>query len=72
MKPPDPTKPTFIELSVVVTDGSFETKLAIPIGCSKEELDRLVTAWLAMIAEAVKIARNAKAQDAAEGGEKEG
>lgn len=45
-----------IELSVRLTDGTFETKLTIPAGTPADRRDALVGAWLGLMDEAAKAA----------------
>jgi hypothetical protein len=44
-----------IELSVRVTDGSFEARLAMPIECSSTQRDGIVKSWLEALKTAVEL-----------------
>jgi hypothetical protein len=46
-----------IELRVTVTDGSFDTKVAVPVGTSQSDVDRLIKAWFNLIEQAVAVVR---------------
>jgi hypothetical protein len=46
--------PLNIDLSVKVSDGSFETKLSFPVDAAKEQRDWIVQSWLQAMDIAVK------------------
>lgn len=47
-------RPLNIDLSVRVSDGSFETKLSFPIDADKDQRDWIVQNWLRAMEIAVK------------------
>jgi len=50
-----PAGPTTIELVIHLSDGSFETKVVVPIGASKEQMDSAIQRWLALAGQALAI-----------------
>lgn len=44
-----------IELSVRVTDGSYESRLLVPITAGKEQMNNFAAMWLQALGRAVKI-----------------
>lgn len=45
----------FIELSVRVSDGSFESRLTVPVNSTTEQRNGFAKMWIEMLANAVKI-----------------
>jgi len=50
-------RPTTIDLSVRVSDGSFETSLSFPVGASQFQVDGLFRAWMKALADAVALCK---------------
>lgn len=48
-------KSTFIELLVRVSDGSFETKLVMPVDSSEQQKTEITKMWLDQLSLALKI-----------------
>lgn len=48
---------TVIELSIRVTDGSFDTRIAIPVNSSEEQRASLTKMWLEQLSLALKLQR---------------
>lgn len=44
---------TVIELTVRVSDGSFDAQLSFPVTATREEINRVVEGWMKMMREAV-------------------
>jgi len=44
-----------IELSVKVTDGSFDARIALPITATQDEISKFVSSWLATLGTAVEM-----------------
>lgn len=47
-------KPLVINLSVRVSDGSFETSLSFPVDATKDQRDWIVQSWLQAMDMAIK------------------
>jgi len=45
----------FIDVSVRVSDGSFESRLSIPVASTKDQRSGLLEMWVGMLANACKI-----------------
>lgn len=45
----------FIELSVRVSDGSYESSLRIPVDSTKEQREGLAKTWVGMMAQLLSI-----------------
>lgn len=58
-----------IELSVRVTDGSYESKILMPTECSPESRNEFVSQWLAMQAAGLKVIQSSKKRKQQEEGE---
>lgn len=52
-----------IELSVRVTDGSYESRLLVPITAGKEQMDNFAAMWLQALEQAVKITTTSEVPD---------
>ncbi len=48
------SKPLIINLSVRVSDGSFETALSFPVDATKDQRDWIVQSWLQAMEMAIK------------------
>lgn len=49
------SKDISIELSVRVTDGSYESRLLVPISANKEQMDNFAAMWIQALGQAVKL-----------------
>lgn len=46
---------TMIQLSVKVTDGSYDSSISIPVAATKEQQDGAVNLWLSMMKQALEL-----------------
>lgn len=53
--PDAPTQPLTIELAIRLSDGSFETKVVVPIDCDEETRNRSVDRWLKLAGQAMAL-----------------
>lgn len=49
------TKPLHIELAIRLSDGSFETKVVVPLYCSDAERSTAMERWLRLAGEAMAL-----------------
>lgn len=48
-----------IELSVKLSDGSFDTTVRLPVGADDQDRNAVVAAWFELIQRALKLAKRA-------------
>jgi hypothetical protein len=46
-----------LQMSVRVSDGSFESKLEIPVNASRDQLNQIAQMWIQALGQAVQITR---------------
>lgn len=48
---------TFVELSVKLSTGQFESRVNVPISATEEQRKKFVEAWFALLKQALEIAK---------------
>lgn len=49
--------PLFVELSVKLSSGEFESRVNIPVSATTEQRDKFMQAWFDLLRQALEIAK---------------
>lgn len=55
--------PPTLQMIVRVSDGSYESRLEMPVTATKEQIDNFAKMWIGALSQAVAITRDAQTQE---------